>query len=141
MLLKKGRKNTAYSDNQVPEFITDGLGSYTEALEQNPEIRPEHLIHVQGPGLTGKVSNNTMERMVGTIKERTKLMKHFYSEKGAKLFSKGFRAHYNNCRGHMALRGKTPAQAAGLSKKKLSWIDLISEAKKKSKQRGKTSLR
>jgi transposase-like protein len=131
ILLKKGRKNTKHSQNQVSELTTDGLASYSEAVNRDSKNRTKPLIHVQGPGLTGKVSNNEMERMMGTIKERTKLTKHFNNETGAKLFSKGFRAYYNNCRGHMALGGKTPAQAAGLSEKKLSWLDLISKAQEK----------
>jgi transposase-like protein len=130
VLLEKGRKNTRHSKGQVSELTTDGLGSYVEALKRDSKTRTEPLIHVQGPGLTGKVSNNQMERLMGTVKERAKLAKHFNSETGAKLFSKGFRAYYNNCRGHMALGGKTPAQAAGLSEKKLTWIDLISKAQK-----------
>jgi hypothetical protein len=34
----------------------------------------------------------------------------------------------------MALGGKTPAQAVGLSEKKLAWIDLISKAQEKRTQ-------
>jgi transposase-like protein len=128
-LLEKGQSKTKPLEGQVSELTTDGLGSYAEALKLSKN-RTVPLIHVQGPGLTGKKSNNEMERLMGTIKERTKLTKHFNNEAGAKVFSKGFRQYYNNCRGHMALGGKTPAEAAGLEEKKLTWVDLIGRAKK-----------
>jgi transposase-like protein len=131
ILFKKGLEETKHSRNQVSELITDGLPSYAESVNRELRNRTRPLIHVQGPLLTGKINNNQMERMMGTIKERTKLTMHFHNEPGAKLFSKGFRTHYNYVRGHMALDGKTPAQAAGLSEKKLSWLDLISKAQEK----------
>ena len=135
ILLEKGRKKTKDTQNPVSELTTDGLESYTEAVTRESIKRTKPLIHVQGPGLAiGKVSNNEMERMMGTIKERTKLIKHFNSDSGAQLFSKGFRTHYNQCRGHMALGGKTPAQVAGVSEKKMSWLDLISRAQEKRRQ-------
>jgi len=133
ILLEKGQSKTKTLEGQVSELITDGLSSYAEALKLSKN-RTAPLIHIQGPGLTGIKSNNEMERLMGTVKERTKLTKHFNNETGAKLFSKGFRQYYNNCRGHMALGGKTPSQAAGLSEKKLTWIDLISKAQEKCRQ-------
>jgi transposase-like protein len=133
VLLEKGQSKTKPFQGQVSELITDGLNSYAEALKLSKN-RTVPLIHIQGPGLTGIKSNNEMERLMGTVKERTKLTKHFNSETGAQLFSKGFRQYYNNCRGHMALGGNTPAQAAGLTDKKLTWIDLISKAQEKYKQ-------
>ena len=135
-LLEKGRKNTKDTEIPVSELVTDGLASYSEAVARQSSTRTKPLIHVQGPGLTnGKVSNNEMERLMETVKERTKLTKHFNSYSGAQLFSKGFRTYYNNCRGHLALDGKTPAQAAGVSEKKMSWLDLISKAQEKRSQK------
>ena len=72
-----------------------------------------------------------MERLYGTLKERANLTKHFNNEKGASLFAKGFATHYNYVRGHMALGGKTPAEVAGLTERKLSWLDLIANASSK----------
>ena len=129
VLLEKGQSKTKPLEGQVSELTTDGLNSYSEALQLMKD-KTVPLIHLQGPGLTAKKSNNEMERLMGTVKERTNLAKHFNGEKGAELFSKGFREYYNDCRGHMALAGRTPAQAAGLEEKKLTWLDLISRAKK-----------
>jgi transposase-like protein len=129
VLLEKGQSKTKPLEGQVSELTTDGLNSYAEALQLMKD-KTVPLIHLQGPGLTAKKSNNEMERLMGTVKERTILAKHFNGEKGAELFSKGFREYYNDCRGHMALAGRTPAQAAGLEEKKLTWLDLISRAKK-----------
>jgi transposase-like protein len=128
VLLEKGQSKTKPLAGQVSELTTDGLSSYAEALHLLKN-RTVPLIHIQGPGLIAEKYNNEMERLMGTIKERTKLTKHFNNETGAQLFSKGFRRYYNDCRGHMALDGKTPAQAAGLEEKKLTWMDLIGRAK------------
>ena len=142
-LLEKGQSKTKPMEGQISELTTDGLGSYSEALKLLRDERSVPLIHVQGPGLTGSggANNNETERLMGTVKERTKLAKHFYSEESAKIFSKGFGRYYNDCRGHMALNGKTPAQAAGLEQKKLTWMDLISRAKRKEKQKEADSPR
>lgn len=136
-LLKKGCSRAQSSRNKPLELITDGLSSY-----QSPAVEGEikqskafqSVIHIQGP-LTGPIDNNRMERLFGTLKQRTKLALHFSNEKGANLFAKGFATHYNYVRGHMALGGRTPAEAAGLTKRKLSWLDLIEEASKKSKRK------
>jgi len=133
VLLKKGQSKTLPEKDQVSELTTDGLGSYPEALSLLKDSRTVPLIHIQGPGLTGSggASNNEIERFMGTVKERAGLAKHFNDEKSVRLFSSGFRQHYNSCRGHMALGGKTPAQVAGLEEKKLTWLDLIGRAQKK----------
>ena len=135
-LLKIGRARAQTSQNEVLELVTDGLPSYAVALER--ELAPgeafQRVIHIQGP-LTGLVNNNKIERLYGTFKERTKLTLHFNNEGGAELFAKGFTTYYNFVRGHMALNGRTPAEAAGLSKRKLSWLDLISEASSKGRHK------
>lgn len=133
-LLKRGRSRAQTSQDKPLELVTDGLPSYTEAVEKElaPSVSPQRVVHIQGP-LTGSVNNNKMERLYGTFKERARLALHFDHEGGADLFAKGFTTHYNYVRGHMALGGKTPAEAMGLSNRKLSWLDLIT----KSSLRGK----
>ncbi len=62
----------------------------------------------------GKLSNNVIERFHNTLKERIKIMRGFGSEKGAENVLDGFVIQYNFMRPHTTLRGKTPAQAAGM---------------------------
>lgn len=53
VLLEKGQSKTKPLEGQVSELTTDGLSSYSEAL-QLLKNRTVPLIHIQGPGLTGK---------------------------------------------------------------------------------------
>jgi transposase-like protein len=133
-LFKKGCSRAQFSRNKPLELITDGLSSYQSAVERELKSSEafESVIHIQGP-LIGPIDNNRMERLFGTLKQRTKLALHFNNEKGANLFAKGFTTHYNYVRGHMALGGKTPAEAVGMSKCKLSWLDLIRMVSSKNK--------
>jgi len=131
-VIEKGCSQSRIPQDKPLELVTDGLPSYAEAVEkqQASGVMPKPVVHIHGP-LTGPVNNNKMERFYGTLKERAKLTLHFNNEGGANLFAKGFATHYNYIRGHMALGGRTPAEAAGLTKRKLSWLDLIEEAFKK----------
>jgi len=114
------------------EFVTDGLSSYSAAIGRISE-KNRPLIHLQGPLIESL--NNKMERFFGTVKNRTKTMCRFDSEEGAERFAEGFGAYYNFVKPHKALGGKTPAQVAGLTRKKYNWLDLILAARKCSSQR------
>lgn len=135
-LLKRGCANTEAPRNNIVELVTDGLSSYAEAVKgiSVPSQKARRIVHILGPLTCSSVNNNKVERMFGTLKERAKLTKHFNNDGGAELFANGFKTHYNFVRGHMALGGRTPAEAAGLSKRKLSWLDLIGEASSKRRQ-------
>jgi len=113
------------------EIVTDGLPSYSEAIERECKMRPEdqRLIHVQGP-LAGPLNNNKVERFHETLKGRVKTMYHLHDEVSAKTFAKGFATYYNFIKPHAALNGKTPAQAVGLMQDKSRWLDIILNAKK-----------
>ena len=101
------------------EVRSDGMMSYPAAVGAE-------FGHVGGPGSTGwvnphrrvpsiraKESNNRIERLHGTEKERTKVMRAFDNDQGAAALSEGFRVHYNLVRPHQAV-GTTPGEAAGL---------------------------
>ena len=126
-LIKKGLKKC---EVEPMELVTDGLSSYSAALRKISKTRRKKrpLIHLQGPLI--EALNNKMERFCGTVKARTKPMCGFNSGKSAKKFMKGFEVYYNFIKPHRSLGGKTPAQAAGLSKKKYTWLDLISDSEK-----------
>jgi len=126
--LKKGLET---AKKRPLEIVTDGLSSYTKAVENECEIGPENqgLIHIQGP-LTGPLNNNKVERFHGTLKGRVKTMYHLHNEVSAKTFAKGFAAYYNFIRPHVALNGNTPAQAANVTPDKNTWLSLILNAQK-----------
>jgi putative transposase len=122
------RKGLAASKNPPEELVTDGNPSYSVAIEHEQKPGGNPIIHIQGPLIKGL--NNRMERAIGTIKQRTKTMSRFSSEDGASNFAQGFSVYYNFIKPHRTLKGKVPAQVAGLSSGKSSWLELIEEAAK-----------
>ncbi len=108
-------------------LITDGLPSYAVACEQAfPETK-----HIRKITLNGKVhNNNKMERLNGTIRDREKTMRGLKKRRTPIL--EGFQTYYNFVRPHMALDGKTPAEACGIKVEgDNKWITLIQNASKK----------
>ncbi len=61
------------------------------------------------------IDNNIVERLHGTIRERTKVMGGLDNEQSAIRMIEGQRIYCNYLRPHMALNGKTPAEVAGLN--------------------------
>jgi transposase-like protein len=97
----------------VPNVIvTDGLGSYASAFEQT--FAKKQVQHLRKPRFIDKANNNMIERLHGTIKERTKTMRGLDDSKSASTMVDGLRIAYNFTRKHSALDGQTPAEAAGL---------------------------
>lgn len=72
-------------------------------------------------------SNNLLERLNGTVRERLKVMRGFDGEEGAKATLDAWRTYYNYIRPHQGLDGKTPAEMARipLSEGKNRWMALI----------------
>lgn len=77
-----------------------------------------------------KASNNRVERLHGTVRDRDKVMRALDNEDSARRFPDGFEVYYNFIRPHMALGGQTPAEAAqiqlGLGGNR--WEDMIKKA-------------
>lgn len=58
--------------------------------------------------------NNRMERLNQTFRDRNKTQRGLDHKKSAQEMADGIRLAYNFTRPHMALKGRTPAEAAGL---------------------------
>lgn len=84
---------------------------------------------VKRVGIRARETNNVVERLHGTLKDRVKVMRGLKSMETAKTLLDGYVINYNFCRGHQAL-GKTPAEASGIEIKGWRW--LIEEAQKQS---------
>jgi integrase-like protein len=96
--------------------LTDGMYSYHRAIGSELWYRSGSEVvnpHQHVPSIRAKVSNNLVERLHGTEKERIKVMRGFDTRRGAKAIMEGFRVHYNMVRKHTVL-GTTPAIEAGL---------------------------
>ncbi|MCK5261752.1 MAG: hypothetical protein KAJ44_06190 [Thermoplasmatales archaeon] len=75
-----------------------------------------------------KKSNNRVDRLHGTEKERTKIMRGFDQEHGCKVLMEGFRVHYNLVKNHQAL-GCTPSEATGSTLVDgFRWLNIIKKA-------------
>ena len=77
--------------------------------------------HVENCGIAKRETNNRIERMNGTLRERVKVQRGWKTEKTG--LAEGNRIQYNFVKSHMGLDGKTPAEAAGLKPK--GWKELV----------------
>lgn len=74
-------------------------------------------------------NNNIMERLNGTVIEREKVMRGMKKDDTPIL--KGYQIFHNYIREHEGLKGKTPAEACGITVKgENKWKTLIQNASK-----------
>ena len=109
-------------------FITDGLFAYKEAYKREfytkKYPRTQHIRHIT---IRGDKNNNKMERMNGEIRDREKTMRGLKTKDTAIL--QGYQLFHNYIRPHMAIDGKTPAEACGIKiEGKNKWLTLIQNA-------------
>jgi putative transposase len=118
----------ATTDVTPQEIRSDGYPGYPEAIKKEFGHRPrpgDHLSdpkanlrtwyspHKVVPSIRAPESNNIIERLNGTSKDRTKTMRAYDNDRGASALPVGWQVHYNFVRKHLSL-GRTPAEAAGL---------------------------
>lgn len=109
-------------------LITDGLKAYHLAYKREffslKGPRTEHVTWEEG-----KVDNRKMEAFNGTVRSREKIMRSLKREDSPIL--EGYRIFHNHVRPHMALDGKTPAEACGIKVEgENKWLTLIQNASK-----------
>jgi putative transposase len=111
---------------QNPQQIhTDALRAYREGISKT---FGHEVDHVSKCGINKPhADNNRVERLNGTLRERVKVQRGWKSHKSA--IAEGQRIQYNFVKPHMALKGETPAQTAGIEiKGKNKWMDLLKSA-------------
>jgi len=116
------------TDVTPKEIRSDGYPGYPEAIKRefgrrrlptDPErdakdgTRAYWSPHKIVSSIRAPESNNILERLNGTSKDRTKTMRAYDNHRGASALSVGWQVHYNLIRNHLAL-GRTPGVAAGL---------------------------
>jgi putative transposase len=111
--------------------FVDGCNAYSSAFNKvfytlRKDTRPEL---VQRVGIRARETNNIVERLHGTLKDRTRSMRGLKAYDSTKLLLEGWSVHYNCVRPHQSLGGKTPAQAARMGVPS-NWKGLIDEATK-----------
>jgi len=110
------REAKARANKRPDAIVTDGLPAYQKAIKaefydltapiQNPHIRLKDF--------ETKPNNNIIERLQGTFRERTKVVRSFDSGMGAEQFVAGLQIYYNYIRPHQGINGMTPAQMANI---------------------------
>jgi transposase-like protein len=118
------QKAKAETSVRPTEIRSDGLPAYLRAVPKEfghrlkgkaarragtSWVNPHRVV----PSIRAPESNNILERLNGTSKDRTKTMRAYDNDRGAEALSLGWQTHYNLVRTHLAL-GTTPGVAAGL---------------------------
>ena len=120
---------------KVPTLlITDGLHAYGVAAKKEYQTNHGHsgAIHVRDIAFAGGIHNNKMERMNGEVRDREKVMRGL--KKMDSPVIDGMQLFHNYFRPHMALDGKTPAEAAGIKiEGENPWMTVIQNASKGAK--------
>lgn len=111
---------------EEPDVVaTDGNSTYANCIK---EYYPK-ATHIKLKLISWKPNTSFIERFNGTVKNRTKTMRCFDEFRPCQNFMTLFQIYYNFLRPHMALNGKTPAQAAGIELNlPLRWVSLIRQA-------------
>ena len=103
---EKAKLTTAVRPTEVR---SDGMNAYPWAVK----VEFGEGIHRRVPSIRAKDSNNRIERMHGSQKDRTKTMRAYDNDRGAAALSEGWRVHYDMVKTHLTL-GTTPGIVAGL---------------------------
>lgn len=111
-------------------LIADGLAAYKDAFNKEyftiKEPRSKHICTIR---LNGDRNNNKIERLNGELRDREKVMRGL-KKKETPIIT-GYQIYHNYIRGHLALKGKTHAEVAGIKVQgENKWITLIQNAKK-----------
>jgi transposase-like protein len=111
------------------KVATDKLAAYLDGIEMTfgSETR-----HIQSSPFEMDNDNNFIERMQGTIKDRTKVIRGFKHVETARIIIDGFLIHYNYFKPHMGLKDlppkgidKTPADVAKIKIPFKTWTDFV----------------
>lgn len=110
------------ADKAPAKITTDGLGSYVDAIRA-VFPRTEHIV---SEGLYSPINNNISERLQGSFRQRTKTQRGLETRRTGQMYLEGWVIDYNFFKKHHTLKGKTPAEAAGLIKRVpwKSWKDI-----------------
>lgn len=121
----------AYDQSKVrPQAVfVDGSHVYKSAFNKvfYSRYKVQRVELVQRVGIRARETNNCVERLHGTLKDRLRPMRGLKSFDSTKTLLEGYAIHYNYVRPHQSLKGKTPAQEAGIQTP-ANWRSLIETA-------------
>jgi transposase-like protein len=117
-------------EKQRPTVLfTEGSFAYEDAFNKTfyTRYKADQVQWVRRVGIRTRETNQIIERKHGTLKDRLRRARGLKHDTTASKWLDGYVVNYNFVKPHLALKGKTPAQAAGLDIK-ADWGDLIQEA-------------
>ena len=103
-------------EKQRPTMLfTDGSFAYDDAYNKTyySHYKTERVEWVRKVGIKARETNNIVERLHGTLKDRLKPMRGLKNDKRASTLLNGYIINYNFCRKHQSIN-MTPAEAAGI---------------------------
>lgn len=113
----KKEKHKSVKERSLIEFVSDKFENYRSAFNKlfyrTCKLKFGIPIACKQYGL--EHNNNPIERYNGDVEDRTKTMRDFGSHEGAGCFLSMKRTIHNFVNPHMSLKGKTPAEAAGIN--------------------------
>lgn len=109
-------------------IFVDGSNSYDRAFNKvyYSRYKANRVELVKRVGIQARTTNNVVERVHGTLKDRLRPMRGLKNEKASKILLDGYVVNYNYVRKHQTIK-KTPAQAAGIQITN-GWSELIDKA-------------
>jgi transposase-like protein len=116
-----------------PRFVfADGCFAYRKPFNKVFYERCNKYTElIQNVGINSRRTNNIVERLHGSLKDMFRARRGLDSMDKTRLLLKGWFVHYNFLRPHSYLRGKTPAEAAGIDiDVSNKWESLIDQATK-----------
>ena len=97
---------------EIPEvIITDKLRAYLDGIDRVFGADTEHIL---SRGFRIQSNTNLIERFHATLEGRTKVMRGMQNRETAQLIMDGWLIDYDLFRPHEILRGRTPAEVAGI---------------------------
>ena len=128
-LFKKSKEISVIKPDTI---VTDGLWAYEDAIKKVfLTWRVPHTTNIRSVGINTRETNNVIERLHGTLKDRLKVMRGLKKFHTAQAILSGWFVYYNFLRPHETLNGITPSEACGLNLKfenSNGWYDLIDRA-------------
>jgi len=123
-------KSVRVTKRKPTSIYCDGLPAYGDAYNKvfytmKKATRPELIQRV---GIRNVHNQNSVERLHGTLKDRTKPMRGLKGMETVRTLLEGWIVHYNYVRKHQTIK-MTPAQASGINMKN-DWHLLVKEATK-----------
>ncbi len=118
-LMTKAARRTGTAPHTI---ITDKLAAYGEAIDR---VFGALTLHRTSGPFEIRNSTRAIERLHGTFKDRTKVMRSLATRESARLVISGWAVHYNWFRPHSGIGNRTPARAAGAKTRIRSWADVV----------------